>query len=353
VQARPNQLASRLSRDLAPVYVVSGDEPLQRDEAVSAIRDAARQQGFDERIRLTAGTGFDWLELGQYNDTLSLFSDRRLIELTLPTGKPGDAGAKALVSYCERVNPDNLLVVISAKLDPTARRTRWYKALDAAGVTVQVWPIDAARLPEWLRERAGKYGLALSRDAAPLLAERVEGNLLAAEQEIKKLVLLHCPLDSPDNTPTPIDAEKIMEAVGASSRFNVFDAMEAAIDGNPARALRVLHGLREEGLEPVLLAWALGRELRSLSRMKSMLETGTRLEQVLADERIWDKRKRPVSDTLTRLSGFELRDALTRLAEADRLIKGAGRGNAWNALVQIALSITGIKILSASTYNGG
>jgi len=343
VQARPNEIASRLAGGLAPVYIVSGDEPLQRDEILSLIRDAALAQGVDERVRLHAGTGFDWLELGQHNDMMSLFSDRRLIELTLATGKPGDAGGKALVRYCERINSDNVLVVSAPKLDPATKRSRWYKALDAAGITVQVWPIDVDRLPQWLRQRGTKHGLSLSGDAAGLLAERVEGNLLAADQELKKLALLHY---TTGLKPAEIDVEKIMEAVGASSRYNVFDTIEAAVDGNAERTLKILSGLREEGVEPSLLAWALGRELRSLSRMKGLLEQGVRLDQVLDQERVWDKRKRPVTDTLSRLSGAQLRGAMIQLAKADRLVKGAEKGNAWDTLVQIALTITGTSVFT-------
>ena len=332
--------------------MVSGDEPLQRDDALSSIRAAARQQGFEERIRLTAGAGFDWLELAQYNDSLSLFSDRRLIELHIPTGKPGDAGSKALVRYCERINEDNTLLVSAPKLDPATRRSKWYKALDKSGVTVQVWPIDAPRLPQWLRDRAARHGLCLSGDAARLLAERVEGNLLAAEQELKKLALLHHRPDSTSGSALGIDIQQIMDAVGASSRYNVFDCVEAALDGNAKRTVKVLNGLREEGLEPVLLVWALGRELRSLIRMKSRLDDGASLEEVLSAERVWDKRKRATSQTLSRTSGATLLGALASLAGADRRVKGAQRGNAWNSLTQTALTIAGVTILTASPYNG-
>ena len=341
MQLRAHELPGRASRGLASVYVISGDEPLQKAEAVQTVRDAALSQGFAERLSLTASTGFDWMELKALNDSMSLFSDRRLIELNLPSGKPGDAGSKALVGYCERANPDNVLVVIAPRLDPATRRSKWYKMLESSGAAVQIWPIDSPRLPQWLSQRAGRHGLSLSGDAARLLAERVEGNLVAADQELQKLSLLHA---DQDNAPAHIDAESVLAAVAASSRYNVSDVVEAALGASGARASKVMHSLRDEGVEPVVLVFVLSREVQSIRRMKTWVDTGMPIPRALDQERVWDKRKRIVGQALGRLSPDSISALLAKLALADRVAKGAAPGSIWDILEQVALGLAGIKV---------
>ena len=341
MKLRADDLAIRLSNGLAPVYVISGDEPLQRADALTLIRDTARTQGFEERLRLTAGTGFDWMELLALNDSLSLFASRRLIELELPTGKPGDAGAKALVEYCGRLNPDNVLLVTAPKLDRSRLASKWYKTLDSAGVSIQVWPIDPPRLPRWLCDRGARHGLKLSSAAARLLAERTEGNLLAADQELAKLALLN---PGQGDTAVDIDAEQIMHAVGASSRYSVFDMVDAALLGDARRAVKVLNGLRDEGVEPPVMVWALSRETRALVRMKARLDAGDALGQVLAAERVWNARKQPVSSALNRTSATELGNLVSGLANIDRIGKGAAPGNAWDELTRVTSGLAGVRV---------
>lgn len=301
------------------------------------IRARLRECGYDERVRLEAGAGFEWEALQQQADTLSLFAQKRIFDLRLPTGKPGDKGAKALTRYAERPSADNVLIVSAPKLDASARASRWYKALEGVGLCIQIWPIEPRQLPAWVRKRAAGAGLELDREAAALLAERTEGNLLACAQELRKLALLA--------TSKKIDADAIMSGVADSARFNVFDLIASALEGNRARTVRIMDGLREEGVEPVLVAWALGRELRTLERLASNRDRGGSLQQLMNRERMWQKRKDQIATALNRLSSDSLRRLVKLLAHVDRVIKGAAKGNPWDELLRLGLGLAGVMIL--------
>lgn len=337
MQVKLFELERHLERTLAPIYVVSGDEPLQREEALDRIRQSARARGHDERVRMETGKGFDWSTLRETADTLSLFAQKRVLDLRMPTGKPGDAGSKALIAYAERPSPDNVLVIGTAKLDPTSRRTKWYRALESAGVSVQVWPVDAPRLATWIRERGARRDVRMTMEAAELLGERVEGNLLAAAQEIDKLGLLYPSLT--------IDPDHVMGSVGDSARFSVFDCVESALQGNPRRVLRISQGLAEEGTEPVLLSWAFTREIRLLETVASEAERGLGIEPALDKQKLWEKRKRPLAAALARHPARHFRRMLRRLAVIDRIIKGAAPGNAWDELTRLGLGLAGVLVL--------
>lgn len=337
MQVKPFELERHLDRTLAAIYVVSGDEPLQREEALDRIRQCALARGYDERVRMETGKGFDWSTLREAADSLSLFAQKRVLDLRMPTGKPGDAGSKALSAYAERPSPDNVLIISTGKLDPATRRTKWYRALDGAGVSIQVWPVEAPRLAVWIRERGAQRGVRMTNEAAALLGERVEGNLLASAQEIDKLALLY-----PSIT---IDPDHIMSSVGDSARFSVFDCVESALQGNPRRVLRISHGLAEEGTEPVLLNWAFTREIRLLESVASQAEHGLGIERALEQQKLWEKRKRPLAAALARHPAKRFRRMLRRLAIIDRIIKGAAPGNAWDELTRIGLGLAGVLVL--------
>ena len=249
----PAQLNKHLQGALAPVYVVSGDDPLLCQEAADAIRNAARQQGFDERQVFSADANFDWGTLLQAGASLSLFAQRRLLELRLPSGKPGDKGAAALMEYCANPAEDTLLLVSLPKLDGSAQKTKWGKALieGAHCQFIQIWPVDVHQLPQWINQRLQQAGLSAQRDAVDLIAARVEGNLLAAAQEIEKLKLLA--------EGNQITVETVQAAVADSARFDVFGLVDAMLNGEAAHALRMLEGLRGEGVEPPVILWALAR----------------------------------------------------------------------------------------------
>lgn len=214
MKIRLDQLKIQLQKTLAPIYFVSGDEPFQVGEACQLIREQARAQGVTEREVFHVDRSFDWNQLTASAGAMSLFAERKLIEVQLPTGKPGDAGAKALVAYAEQAAEENILLVISGKLEAAQQRSKWYKALDKVGAMLAIWPIDAAQLPQWIRQRLQLRGLKPTPEAVALLADRVEGNLLAADQEMEKLLLL--------NGAGDVDAEQVMEAVSDSARFDAF-----------------------------------------------------------------------------------------------------------------------------------
>jgi DNA polymerase-3 subunit delta len=339
-QLRIDQLGGHLGSELAPVYFIHGDETLLVDECADAVRAATREQGFSDRQVFTVEPGFDWQSLLAASDSLSLFSERRVLEVRLPGGKPGKEGAKVLCEYAERPPEDTLLLVISAKLEPAARRSKWAQALDKAGVSVAIWPVEVAQLPTWIDRRMRAHGMQPSRDALQLIAERVEGNLLAAAQEIEKLYLL--------NGPGPLELETVTELVTDSARYDIFGLVDAALAGDALHVQRILTGLRGEGVEPVLVLWALTREVRMLTSMARELQGGVALARVLASWRVWDKRKPLISSALKRIRGRQWWALLQRCAYIDRVIKGRAPGSAWDELLQLALRFAGVAPLRNS-----
>jgi DNA polymerase-3 subunit delta len=338
-QLRADQLAGHLRQSLAPVYFIHGDETLLVDECADAIRVAARAQGYSERQVFSVETGFDWNSLVAASDSLSLFAERRILELRLPGGKPGKEGTQILRDYAERPPADTLLLIVSGKLESAARRSKWALALDQAGVSIAIWPVEAAQLPGWIDQRMRAHGMRASRDAMQLIAERVEGNLLAAAQEVEKLYLLHGSGE--------LDIEAIAELVADSARYDVFGLVDATLAGDAAHAQRILSGLRAEGVDPVLVLWALTREIRTLTAMARQLQGGA-LAQVMASHQVWDKRKPLVSAALQRIRGRQWWRLLQRCAQLDRVIKGRAAGSAWDELLQLALSLAGVNVRTIS-----
>jgi len=333
VRLRPEQLDSHLRQGLAPLYLVYGDEPLLIQETADAVRAAARQRGYGERECLTVDTGFDWNNLLQISATASLFAPRRLLELRLGEAKPGDAGARVLQTYAQRPPPDVILLITGAKLDPASQKSRWFTALEAAGVIVPIWPVDAGRLPAWIRQRMQAKGLRPAPEAVTLLAEQVEGNLLAAAQEIDKLSLW---FGSESFT-----AEQLLVVVTGSARYSVYDLVDAALAGNIERVSRVLNGLRSEGVEPVLAAWALHREICLLATMAFEIQQGAAPELALTRNKVWEKRKPLIRSALKRLSASACRRLLRDCAALDRQIKGIEPGDPWDQLLQLSVKLAG------------
>lgn len=337
MRLRFEHLERHLEGPLAPVYVVSGDEPLQLAEAADAIRAAARRQGFGERQVMHVGAGFDWNGLAAACDSLSLFAERRLFDLRLPDSGPGKEGAAALAAYAGAPSADNLLLVTCGKLDKRQQQSVWFKALDGAGAALQVWPVEPGQLPGWIARRMRARGLEPSAGAARLLAAQVEGNLLAAAQEVEKLWLLH--------GEGAIDEAAVAQAVADSARFDVFELVDAALAGERARTVRVLEGLRGEGVEPVLVLWALAREIRSLAAMARDLKGGKGVDAVMGQHRVWDKRKPVVRAALQRHPPGRWYGLLARAARVDRMIKGVEPGKPWDELLQLALLIAGVRLV--------
>jgi len=336
VKINHDQLMGHLNQQFKPVYIVSGDEPLLVQEACDAIRAKARAEGCVERHVWEVATGFDWQTWLASGRNQSLFSDRQLIELRMPTGKPGDAGNKAMQAYAQDVNPDNVLLIVTGKLDGSSQNSRWMKALSAVGMWVTVWPLTLAQMPRWVQQRMSQRGMTASTQAIALLVERVEGNPLAAMQEIEKLYLLFGEGNVSD--------EAVQDAVVDSARFDIYTLVDNALEGDVQRVIRIFSRLEEEGVEPILLLWALTREIRGLAQMASALAQGERMDSVLSKFRVWDKRKVLIKKALSRSGSTDWQALIVRSAAIDRTLKG-GPGHRWDELLGLTLQLAGRPIL--------
>jgi DNA polymerase-3 subunit delta len=332
VRVYPERLSERLARGLAPVYLVFGDEPLLVAEAADAIRTRASEREYGERVVFMADAGFEWGLLSAEAFNPSLFSARRLLELRLQA-PPGDPGAQLLTRYAAKPPADCLLLVTAGKLDGQAQRTGWFQALDRAGVVVPIRPVGAADLPAWIRRRLQDKGFRPTHEAVSLLAERVEGNLLAASQEVEKLCLLQRPGD--------LDGEAVRAAAGDSARFTVYDLADAALDRDGARVVRILRRVRAEGTEPPLVLWALMRELRTLLQVSHDRENGRPLEQSFSQRQVWERHKPRLRSALNGRGAGEFRRLLHQAAHCDRVIKGAESGDPWDELLALAAGMAG------------
>lgn len=328
-----NQLSSHLSNKLAPCYLVTGDEHLLVDEALDAIRAAAREQGFTSReVHVGAATGFDWQKLGAAGANLSLFAERRIVELRLPTGKPGRVGSQAIADFVEQLSPDLMMIVSTPKLDRSNSNSKWVKALAAAGAHLTIWPVGVRELPGWIGERMRGAGLRPSREAVAMIADRVEGNLLAASQEIEKLRLL---LGEGEVS----DAD-VSRAVANSSRFDVYKLADAALAGDARRALRILAGLREEGVEPVLVMWSLTKDLRTLARVSDSVRIDRDLGGAMRKAGVWNNREALVRSCIARHGRDDFYQLLKAAGRADAASKGQGPGDAWQMAADIVLRLS-------------
>jgi DNA polymerase-3 subunit delta len=333
MQINADQLTRQLERGLAPLYLVSGDEPLQVEECGSAIRRRAEAGGCTERSVFTVESGFDWDGLRTATQSLSLFAERRLIELRLPTGRPGEAGAALLGELAENASADIVLLVITGKLDKTQRESRWVQAIESAGTHVVIWPLDAQKLPAWLAQRFAARGLKPEAGVVDLLAWHLEGNMLAAAQEVDKLAML-----CGNGQVARADVE---ESLADSARFSVYQLVDAALAGDAVAVRRILASLRTEGTEPILMLWALTRELRTLAQMGQELARGKPESSVLA--RAWAQRRTLVGKALRRHPGSEWLGFMRRCAYLDRLLKGRETGDLWLELERLLLAIAGLK----------
>ena len=323
------KLTDHLAHQLAPVYVVTGDEPLLVSEALKEIRVRARQDGFEQREHYVIERTFKWQELEASANNLSLFSNRRVIELRLPTPRPGDLGSRTLRALVERSDPDLILLIATTKLDAAAAKSVWIRCIEKHGVVVQVWPIDRPELPRWIAQRAATAGLNLTASAAELLADRVEGNLLAADQEIQKLVM-----SLGEGT---ADELAVLEEVASNARFDVFRLADAILSGDAGRAMRVLDGLRVEGIAPALVSWAISRDLCLLARLKVAALIGESEASSLNRPEFRRQRQPLVRNALRRFELDQLTSLLVRASEVDNVVKGTLRGNPWDELIRLVM----------------
>jgi DNA polymerase-3 subunit delta len=338
MRLKPEQLGAELQKGLAPVYFISGDEPLQLGELADAVREAARQAGFLTREVFSVEAGFEWNDLTVAADSYSIFSDKKIIDLRLPSGAPGTEGSKALIAYCERLPVDMVLLITAGKLTSAALKTRWLQALEKAGIVIQVWPLDGPDLIRWLQQRMQRRGLGTDPEGLKILASRIEGNLLAAAQEIEKLYVLYGPGHLSD--------QQILDVVADSSRYDVFKLIDCVLAASMKRIFKVLSGLQVEGVAAPVILWALTREARTLIKIKRAIAQGQNRELVFKNNQIWDKRKQLVSHALNRLSEQDLNSILLLSAKADREIKGQQKGDEWETLRTICLIFASTPVMA-------
>ncbi len=333
MQLRLDALDAHLAKTLAPLYVIVSDEHLLALEAADRIRKAARAQGLTEREVLVVERSFKWGELLAANQSQSLFGDRKLIELRIPTGKPGKEGGQALQEYAGALNPDNVTLITLPKLDWQTQKAAWVAALQQAGVYIEIPLVERAQLPAWIGARLAAQRQSADRPALDFIADRVEGNLLAAHQEIQKLALLY-----PEGK---LSFEQIQDAVLNVARYDVFKLNEAMLAGDTSRLARMIDGLKGEGEALPLVLWAMAEEIRTLLKLKAGMAQGKSVGMLLKEYRIWGPRERLMEPALRRLALSTLENALQEAAQIDKMVKGLRAkgfaGDAWDALLQLGL----------------
>lgn len=321
----PDALSAHLEQQLLRAYLISGDEPLLTGEAADAIRAGARAKGFTERDVHFLERGSDWDDVRASAGNMSLFGSRRVVEIRMPTGKPGVAGGAALVSMLESDDRDTVFLILTPRLDRDAQSSSWVKAVETHGAWVQVWPIDSDRIGTWLRARARRLGLDVTSDGIELLAERTEGNLLAAHQELEKLRLI-----APQGQ---INADMILSSVADSTRFDVFQLGESVLAGDTERALRMLAGLRAEGVEATLVLWALTKAIRDLWSSATSAPG--------SKPRAWGRQAAALEKGARRAPRLPFPALTVRASRADRMVKGRLFGDAWDEMALLAADICG------------
>lgn len=342
MQLRADQLSQHLARGpqgLKPLYTVFGDEPLLAQEACDAVRAAARAAGCSERQVFTvSGAHFDWSAVLGASAAMSLFAERRLMEIRIPNGKPGKDGSEYLQRYCEQLGDDNITLVQLPRLDNQQLKSGWFAALDGAGISVRVEPVERRALPLWLAQRLAKQGQRVAAGdegerTLAFFADRVEGNLLAAHQELQKLALLH-----PEGE---LSFEQVEAAVLDVARYDVFKLSEAVLGGHTARALRMLDGLRAEGVAPVLVLWTLAEDLRALKRVRRALDAGRPLPLALQEARVWGQKQRLMERAAPAIEPAAAQALVAAASVCDGLVKGlrhpAWPSEPWDALRRLVL----------------
>lgn len=326
---------------LAPVTLVFGDEPLLAEEASDVLRQAAIAQGYTERLKYTAERGFDWNELIDAGQSLSLFAERRLVELRLPTGKPGAEGSKVLCELVENPPEDTVVLVISARIENQNQKQKWFKAIEKQGMVVEGKAVSQSQFPAWLADRLTSHGLQADRDSIALLVHYFEGNLLAAAQEIDRLSLL---LGDARNSGIS-QYEALQQSVSDNTRFSVFNYIDACLEGNYSRTLRMLDGIRGEGEASALVLWSLAREARSMTQIAYELAHGGRQADVFRRHRIWSTRQRIVAEAAKRHGYTGWRTLLRQVSRLDKIMKGRAASESrdvWFDIEKLSLQICGL-----------
>ncbi|MFT0213432.1 DNA polymerase III subunit delta [Pseudomonas sp. F1_0610] len=338
----PNKLKSSL-KQLLPIYVVSGDDPFLCQEACDLIRATAKQQGHDEREIFYADRNFDWGQFYQASASLSLFAQKKVIELRLSSSKLTDQGVKTLIEYAQQPAPDTLLLISLPKLDGSTLKSKWAKALlDSPDCGfMQIYPVDSKELPQWIMQRLTEQGLSADAQAIDLIVTRVEGNLLAAVQEIEKLKLL--------SNKSHLDIDTVQACIADSARYDVFTLVDAALNGEAQRSLKILAGLRAEGMDTPIILWALSRDIRQLAQLSNSYSQGIPTDKLLT--KIWPQARKPLfAKALSRHSSEQWQRMLSLAQLIDEQGKGQAIGDPWISLNSLVLELCALPLFRHSTY---
>ena len=329
----PDQLQARLTRKLPVACWLSSDEPLQMRECSDMIRKHVRQQGFSDRSQYDVDDNFDWQLLLAEGNNLSLFSDKKLIELKLKNSKLDDNARKSLLAYLQNASPDNFLLLMSPRLEAATLKTQWFTRLESLLWLVQMYPVDVDKLPAWIGQRLIKQGLTADDDAIQLLTDRIEGNMLAADQEIEKLSLLF-------GKGTHLRTEHIARSVADNARYNIFGLLDAILSGNSTRVIKTLQRLQQEGQHVLMLNTMISKELRQLTNMKQELLRGARMDEVLQRHRVWNNRQAATRSALKRLSIPRLTHLLEQARQIDLATKGMQPVSPWIIMDNLCLEFS-------------
>ncbi len=328
MRIRPEQITQNLQH-LAPCYLIHGDEPLLLQELGDEVRAAAKGQDFLDRDLFHVEGRFDWQQISAADQAMSLFASRKIIEIRIPTGKPGKEGGSSLLALAENPNPDNLVLVVAGKIDAAGQKSKWYKAFEKNGVTVPVYSLEIGEMPRWINQRANKLGLQIDADAAQLLAQRTEGNLLATAQELEKFTLR--------TAHTSISVDEVADNVGGHARYSSFQLLDEALNQNPQRALTILHGLREEGSEPLAILWVFTREIRLINKI---ISHHGGIQAGLDQARIWPKKRVSIMrKAASSHSANSVQAMLDLCLRIDQSSKGASHENVWDLLSMLTLRL--------------
>ena len=335
MQLAQAQLQQHLNKTLSPIYVLMGDEPLGQSECLDAIRQAARKDGAEERTNFIIERNFNWQSIQQFGQALSLFASKRMLEISIPNGKPGVEGGKALAALAENIIPDTTTIIILPTLAREVKKSIWFSKLQSAATVIELNDIAPTQLPQWIAKRLAQQNQSADNASLEFMAHQVEGNLLAAHQEIQKLGLLY-----PEGE---ISAEDIQAGVLNVSRYDAFKLGEAVLAGNPERTSRILQGLQDEGEQPVAVMNPLIWVLRPLVRVKRAQANGESINSAMTSARIYGNRQQQTKDALSRLSLPQLEAALQKLCDIDRIAKGIMIGDAWVELSRLCFGLARIR----------
>jgi DNA polymerase-3 subunit delta len=331
-----DNLPAQLKKSLPPICLITGDEPLLVGEACDALRAAARERGFTERQVLFVERSFDWQQLRAATQEMSLFSDKRVIEVRLAGASPGNEGGAALVEIAAQAASDLFIMVVADKMDTRALSTKWVMSIEKHGWLLQIWPVELAQLPVWIERRLQRAGLQAEVGVSQLIADRVEGNLLAAQQEVEKLALLH--------PGAVLCIDDVMAAVSDSARYDVLQLGIAAMQGQTSRALHILQGLKEEGIAATLVLWGVHKDLQWLARAAFGISRGQGAEAAIFASGAWRPRHAAMKQALARLKLAALRGMLIDASQVDAAIKGVNRRDPWVELRGLVARLSGVKL---------